>query len=109
MTDFPGRCYYCGEPLTDNEYDVESGGYFSSHGRCYGETSTGAFLVTSTLDGEPWCGPKRYNVFKRAQAEAEHLASWNSPRGMFYVHRVGEPAPLFAIRGHLRRPTQAGA
>lgn len=107
----PPACVYCGELVGDNEYDVESRGYFSSHFRCVSPSADGPYFVRSFLDGKPY-GASRGRGFRnltRARAEADYLAGWNSGRWHFVVYGPGlfgpsDESPLGTVRGRLTRP-----
>ena len=99
----PPVCVYCDKRVGDNEFDGESGGYFSSHSRCSTETLDGRFKVVALLDGEPY-GSRHgygYTTLKRAKGQADYLAGHNSARWTFVVrdgeHEVGR------YDGRLRR------
>lgn len=73
-------CTYCGKPVGDNEWDSESGGYFSSHFGCSSPDVNGAFGVevwrNGASEGTAY-GSRRFTTEKRARAEADHLARSN--------------------------------
>jgi len=83
----PPVCPYCNERVGDNEFDVESRGYFSTHTRCTERTPDGPFWVASLLDGEPYRDERRgYRSLRRAESVADDLARTNTGRWAFVVY-----------------------
>jgi hypothetical protein len=110
----PPLCTWCGERVGGNEYDHESGGYFSSHFGCTSEVKGGAFYVVAYYDGQLQAGRSDeggtvygYTTLKRAVAYAEHLASFNRGAWEFHVYDYDHDAPRATFSGRLPEPVQS--
>jgi len=69
-------CTYCRLPLTDNEFDMESGYYSSAHSGCEAQNPHGRYSVSILRRGIVR-QVRRYTTEARANAEASYLRSWN--------------------------------
>jgi len=73
-TRYPGCCY-CGELLSENERDCESGSFFSAHFRCVQPATDGQYVVVCVTDGETL--RERYTTLKRAESVARYYQTFN--------------------------------
>jgi hypothetical protein len=67
------KCCYCDEPLTDNDRDAETGGYWSAHFFRPG----GGSCVWPVADGRYQVAHQRFSARKRAEAQSADLERWN--------------------------------
>lgn len=67
------NCPYCRLPLTANEFDFESNGFFSAHSACVGITPAGRFLAA---DGHRYSTAKRAIEVSQWLADANHRTSF---------------------------------
>lgn len=80
------NCAVCDQPLTvDNEWDFESGWWYSTHGACMAPSVDGRFYVRSYFDGDERTPHAGYTHSRRAVWEADHLARCNRCRWTFDV------------------------
>lgn len=86
------KCTICEAPLTANEFDSESGGYFSDHMRCYSTNPRGEWAAVKYWFGHTHI--ERY-MHKRAAERAVIYARESNrhvPADWFTVVRVGTPS-----------------
>jgi hypothetical protein len=84
---FTPNCIWCNKPLTDNDRDAETGGYWQAHFEtCVHATATGPFRVLDADDREVMHGG--YSTMKRARSQAAYYTQWNPGRTFRAVIRV---------------------
>jgi hypothetical protein len=104
-TIIPPVCPYCNERVGDNEFDVESQGYFSSHFRCATECpqDEATHYVSAYFDGE-LRGSHWYRNERAATGRADHLASHNTARWTFLVFDLIHDSPRADYDGRVKTP-----
>lgn len=81
-------CEICDQPLTDNDRDPETWGYYSRHFACYTERRGGRYVVVSTYRARDLDKPISafgYTTARMARWKVDELARSNNTGWRFWV------------------------
>ena len=87
---FIPNCSICSQPLTENEFDGESGSFSTDHMRCYSENATGEWASISRWYGKVTI--RRFTHREAARRQTAYLRQSNRhvPEGWFTTERAGD-------------------